>query len=282
MHIGTNPELLILLYLAMDAEEISSKSEEDKSTRKGPWSGDEDFKLKNYIAVHGGGGWEALALKSGLRRTGKSCRLRWLNYLNPDVRRGNITPEEQLSIIELHLQYGNRWSEIAKRLRGRTDNEVKNYWRVTIKKQAKELDCDVNSVQFRDIMHCIWLRGIMEEQIHPTSQVNSESQSRSIVTAVSTDFDHINTQKLMTDSEHQPGFGLVEMNSKANMWAFSSEPIVNVFPVSSPFSYCFEEIDDIQASIHGGDYWLGSEDSLTISSNDEDLWVSTPMGFNQF
>lgn len=44
----------------------------------------------------------------GLKRTGKSCRLRWLNYLRPDVRRGNITPEEQLLIIELHAKWGNR------------------------------------------------------------------------------------------------------------------------------------------------------------------------------
>ena len=45
---------------------------------------------------------------TGLRRTGKSCRLRWLNYLRPDVRRGNITPEEQLLILELHSRLGNR------------------------------------------------------------------------------------------------------------------------------------------------------------------------------
>ncbi|CAA3006683.1 transcription factor MYB108-like [Olea europaea subsp. europaea] len=266
----------------MDAKEISSKNEGDKSIRKGSWSSNEDSILINYIAIHGGGGWDALARKSGLRRTGKSCRLRWLNYLNPNVRRGSISPEEQLRIIELHLQYGNRWTEIAKQLPGRTDNEIKNYWRVTIKKQAKQQNCDVNSIQFRDIMHNIWLRSIMEEQIHPTSDANSGSQSSSTVTAVSTDFDHINCQKLTTDSEvHQPAFGLVEMNSKANM-GFSPEPMADVFPVYSPFSYCFEGIDEIQASIHGGDYSLGSEDSLTISLEDEDLWVSTSMGYNQF
>ncbi|ONK68572.1 uncharacterized protein A4U43_C05F13470 [Asparagus officinalis] len=74
------------------------------------------------------------------QRTGKSCRLRWLNYLRPDVRRGNITPEEQLLIMELHSRWGNRWSKIARQLPGRTDNEIKNYWRTRIQKKAKQGD----------------------------------------------------------------------------------------------------------------------------------------------
>ncbi|RDX57983.1 Myb-related protein 305, partial [Mucuna pruriens] len=76
----------------------------------------------------------------GLKRTGKSCRLRWLNYLRPDVRRGNITPEEQLLIIELHAKWGNRWSKIAKHLPGRTDNEIKNFWRTRIQKHIKQAE----------------------------------------------------------------------------------------------------------------------------------------------
>lgn len=48
-------------------------------------------------------------MKTGLKRTGKSCRLRWLNYLKPDIRRGNLTPQEQLLILELHSKWGNRW-----------------------------------------------------------------------------------------------------------------------------------------------------------------------------
>ncbi|KAL2556564.1 transcription factor MYB [Forsythia ovata] len=243
----------------MDAKKVSSniitQSEEDKTIRKGPWSCDEDSKLVNYIAIHGEGGWEALARNAGLRRTGKSCRLRWLNYLNPNVRRGNITPQEQLRIIELHLSYGNRWTEIAKRLPGRTDNEIKNYWRTTIKKQATQLKCDVNSKEFLDIMCCIWLPSIIEK-------ANSETQSNS------------NCQKLMTDSEvHQTGFGMVEMNCRANMLGFSSEPMDNLSPMYSPFSHDFEGIDDIQASMHGGDdYWLGYEDSFTTLLDEDDLW----------
>jgi myb proto-oncogene protein len=75
---------------------------------------------------------------TGLNRTGKSCRLRWLNYLRPDVRRGNITPEEHVLIVELQGRWGNRWSKIARHLPGRTDNEIKNFWRTKIQKKRAE------------------------------------------------------------------------------------------------------------------------------------------------
>jgi myb proto-oncogene protein len=100
--------------------------------------------------------------RAGLKRTGKSCRLRWLNYLRPDVRRGNITAEEQLLILELHSRWGNRWSKIAQHLPGRTDNEIKNYWRTRVQKHAKQLRCDVNSRQFRDVVRHVWMPRLVE------------------------------------------------------------------------------------------------------------------------
>ncbi|CAA0824109.1 myb domain protein 112 [Striga hermonthica] len=130
--------------------------------RRGPWTVEEDFTLINYISLHGEGRWNSLARSSGLKRTGKSCRLRWLNYLRPDVRRGNITLEEQLMILELHSRWGNRWSKIAQHLPGRTDNEIKNYWRTRVQKHAKQLKCDVNSKQFKDTMRYLWMPRIVE------------------------------------------------------------------------------------------------------------------------
>ncbi|KAM0962491.1 hypothetical protein ACFX13_022036 [Malus domestica] len=130
--------------------------------RRGPWTVEEDLALMNYIANHGEGRWNSLAGCAGLKRTGKSCRLRWLNYLRPDVRRGNITLEEQLLILELHSRWGNRWSKIAQHLPGRTDNEIKNYWRTRVQKHAKQLKCDVNSKQFKDTMRYIWMPRLVE------------------------------------------------------------------------------------------------------------------------
>lgn len=76
-------------------------------------------------------------INAGLLRCGKSCRLRWMNYLRPDIKRGNITPDEDDLIIRMHSLLGNRWSLIAGRLPGRTDNEIKNYWNTHLIKKLK-------------------------------------------------------------------------------------------------------------------------------------------------
>ncbi|XP_022157014.1 transcription factor MYB78-like [Momordica charantia] len=130
--------------------------------KKGPWTPEEDSVLFNYVTLHGNGHWNSVACSTGLRRTGKSCRLRWLNYLRPNVRRGNITLQEQLLILELHSLWGNRWSKIAQFLPGRTDNEIKNYWRTRVQKQAKQLNCEVNSQRFRDAMRLVWIPRLVE------------------------------------------------------------------------------------------------------------------------
>ncbi|XP_039044696.1 MYB-like transcription factor EOBII [Hibiscus syriacus] len=123
-------------FIALITKRMCSHIEEDSKLRRGPWTTEEDALLTHYIDHHGAGRWNMLARCAGLKRTGKSCRLRWLNYLNPDVKRGNLTLEEQLLILELHSQWGNRWSKIAERLPGRTDNEIKNYWRTRVQKQT--------------------------------------------------------------------------------------------------------------------------------------------------
>ncbi|WVY94712.1 hypothetical protein V8G54_033800 [Vigna mungo] len=168
------------------------QSDDEMDLRRGPWTVDEDLALINYIANHGEGRWNSLARSAGLKRTGKSCRLRWLNYLRPDVRRGNITLEEQLLILELHGRWGNRWSKIAQYLPGRTDNEIKNYWRTRVQKHAKQLKCDVNSKQFKDAMRYLWMPRLVERiqaaaaATTAAAAVRSPTASASATTTITT------------------------------------------------------------------------------------------------
>ncbi|CAM8945895.1 unnamed protein product [Rhodiola kirilowii] len=99
------------------------------------WTEEEDNLLKKCVEQYGEGKWHRVPVLAGLNRCRKSCRLRWLNYLRPNIRRGTFTDDEVLLIIKLHNRFGNRWSLIASQLHGRTANDVKNYWNCHLSKK---------------------------------------------------------------------------------------------------------------------------------------------------
>ncbi|KAB5512842.1 hypothetical protein DKX38_030015 [Salix brachista] len=105
--------------------------------RKGAWSKEEDDKLRVYVQKYGHWNWRQLPKFAGLSRCGKSCRLRWMNYLRPDVKRGNFSHEEDNLILQMLEELGNKWSIIAGKLPGRTDNEIKNHWHTNLSKKVK-------------------------------------------------------------------------------------------------------------------------------------------------
>ncbi|KAK4416965.1 Transcription factor [Sesamum alatum] len=110
--------------------------------KKGPWTAEEDKRLITFILTNGQCCWRAVPKLAGLLRCGKSCRLRWTNYLRPDLKRGLLSEYEEKMVIDLHAQLGNRWSKIASHLPGRTDNEIKNHWNTHIKKKLRKMGID--------------------------------------------------------------------------------------------------------------------------------------------
>ncbi|KAK6230465.1 hypothetical protein QUC31_001983 [Theobroma cacao] len=138
--------------------------------KKGPWTAEEDQKLIDYIQKHGHGRWRTLPKNAGLRRCGKSCRLRWTNYLRPDIKRGKFSIEEEETIIQLHSVLGNKWSAIAARLPGRTDNEIKNYWNTHIKK--KLLRMGIDPVTHSPRLDLLELSSLLSSSLYNSSQLN--------------------------------------------------------------------------------------------------------------
>nr|KYP69709.1 Myb-related protein 305 family [Cajanus cajan] len=274
--------------MSTSPKSIIYSCEDDNELRRGPWSVEEDDLLINYIANHGEGRWNLLAIYSGLRRSGKSCRLRWLNYLKPDVKRGNLTKEEQLLIFELHSKWGNRWSKIAQQLPGRTDNEIKNYWRTRIQKQSRYMKFDTDRTEFVEFVKGLKMtRYLHKAQESSSSAMSIQDQAIPLpfeggchyssfeigttpttqITCQGTCVNEGGPNCLYSDSEHNNGSSI------------SSSESVNILNMDQPLEYTTSQFQALDSS----DFGIFSHDGYCINNNNEygmdafDLTTTTTM-----
>ncbi|KAG5255065.1 MYB transcription factor family protein [Salix suchowensis] len=183
---------------------------EKNGVKKGPWTEEEDKKLINYIQKHGHGRWRLLPKNAGLKRCGKSCRLRWTNYLRPDIKRGKLSFEEEETIIQLHSVLGNKWSAIATRLPGRTDNEIKNYWNTHIKKRLLRMGID--PVTHKPRLDLLQLYSVLNSTVHNSSQLNISSFLGNIGPISNPDLLNLATSYLSCQGNYISQDGQVENN----------------------------------------------------------------------
>ncbi|VVA97419.1 unnamed protein product [Arabis nemorensis] len=195
---------------------------DDSQVKRGPWSDEESEILRAFVLKNGHHNWRSLPKLAGLMRCGKSCRLRWINYLRPGLKRGNFTKEEEDTIIQLHQAHGNKWSKIASHLPGRTDNEIKNVWNTHLKKQLLKN----NSSSSSDVTN------------HHASSISSSSSS-SLSSLVSNEV--INTEKDNQEEQFEEIFGEdmacgFEVNAPQSLEFLFEDHQIPPRPISKPDS----------------------------------------------
>ncbi|KAL5718175.1 hypothetical protein ACHQM5_011110 [Ranunculus cassubicifolius] len=242
--------------------------------RKGLWSPEEDEKLVNYISRYGIGCWSSVPKQAGLQRCGKSCRLRWINYLRPDLKRGMFSQHEENLIINLHEILGNRWAQISAHLPGRTDNEIKNFWNSCLKKKLKQQGIDPMTHKPLPTMEA------HSGEEKPIFGINSSGYFLTKPTfdplpmfEVQPSFDHLESNANHLLQYHQSPY--LETNFE---FKFTSMPNLTSYDYSNVTE---TDISDISSSQINPIFLNGSKESCSNGSNMNNMAENTVFSFNQ-
>ncbi|KAK6157229.1 hypothetical protein DH2020_011477 [Rehmannia glutinosa] len=256
---------------------VRPPSVDSNGMKKGAWSEEEDNKLRAYIQRYGHWNWRLLPKYAGVSRCGKSCRLRWVNYLRPGVKRGNFSKQEEDLIVQLHAQLGNKWSAIAAKLPGRTDNEIKNFWHTRIEKrrykqnqESKKITGHTNEASSSKDHQ------MLEKETHSeieTTQIESASLDRPTLSVVT------NNPLVLPVTEPNPVDSWLDSFLADTPYNYQNDDIFPPLSEDNNFLYSealqYRELSNSGSSYLSGSDWTG-DDNQSPQGN---LW-GNPFGSN--
>ncbi|KAI3951172.1 hypothetical protein MKW98_028576 [Papaver atlanticum] len=232
--------------------------------KRGRWTAEEDERLMKYIQHNGEGSWRSLPKNAGLLRCGKSCRLRWLNYLRKDLKRGNISADEENLIIKLHNTLGNRWSLIAGHLPGRTDNEIKNYWNSHLSRRIESFirrPSSSNSQSLPIIMDIAKLNGDQKQKGGRTSRATSTKKKNKPNILKST-----RDRKASAEKEN----ALAYMANQEKNMVMSNNNLVMSSSIIPPMQQNIEGEEEMTSAIMNMDPLSSERESVVLCRSEED------------